>query len=411
MKLKLVFLFLVFAALASACSRIVTRSEGTPSEPIESVSTPAAAQVDPQTASISGWVWHDACDSGKIGQPALGAAPAGCVEDERTLDAYRSGRRLAPEEAPIAAVIVELGTGACPASGLTEMATIATGPSFSFTDLSAGTYCVSIDPQREPNLSILGPGTWISPAVEQGRIQTTVRLAPGEHKSDVNFGWDPQFLPASGESGLRPVAIEHLTVEVGVASPPSYQVFASGTWPDLCAQLAQARQEVVGNRIEITLLATPADPSCPPDYLGVPFGMAIPLNPVELPIGEYTITVNGVTTLFEFDPATNLSARPRTAPLQVDSVEVEIGVGSPIPVSVVVSGNFPNTCAQMGQVSQQLTGDGIEISILTSTPDGQECADDLLPFRTSIPLNVVSLPNGTYTVNVNGVRTSFEWQP
>jgi len=51
-----------------------------------------------------------------------------------------------------------------------------------------------------------------------------------------------------------------------------------------------------------TLLATPADPACPPDYLGLPFGMAIPLNVVELPVGTYTVVANGVSTTFEWTP-------------------------------------------------------------------------------------------------------------
>jgi hypothetical protein len=39
----------------------------------------------------------------------------------------------------------------------------------------------------------------------------------------------------------------------------------------------------------------------------------------------------------------------------------------------------------------------------------EECFRDTLPFRMYVPLNMVSLPNGTYTVNVNSVGTTFQW--
>jgi hypothetical protein len=58
-------------------------------------------------------------------------------------------------------------------------------------------------------------------------------------------------------------------------------------------------QHLEGFEIDIALLATPADPDCPPDYVGLPFRIAIPINVVELPAGSYTATVNGVTTTFD----------------------------------------------------------------------------------------------------------------
>lgn len=39
-------------------------------------------QEDLQTASISGWLQHDLCDSGKDGEPQLTTTPPGCVQDD-----------------------------------------------------------------------------------------------------------------------------------------------------------------------------------------------------------------------------------------------------------------------------------------------------------------------------------------
>jgi hypothetical protein len=97
---------------------------------------------------------------------------------------------------------------------------------------------------------------------------------------------------------LRPISVEEVSVTVGVGSPIPVEMVVAGTWPDLCAQLAEVRQTIDGYKIRVTLLATPADAGCPPDQLGVPFRLAIPLNIIELPDGEYTIEVNGLSTTF-----------------------------------------------------------------------------------------------------------------
>ncbi len=100
---------------------------------------------------------------------------------------------------------------------------------------------------------------------------------------------------------LRPVAVEDVRVEVG--SPIPVDILVSGTWPDLCAQLAEVRQTVRSNAIEISRLTSALDPTCPPDHLGVPFRMAIPINIVELPEGAYRLQVNGLETSFDWPQA------------------------------------------------------------------------------------------------------------
>ena len=154
-----------------------------------------ASEEDPQTAMISGWVWHDQCDSGKDGKPAPVTTPPGCVKDDSSLGLYHADGVFATDEPLIEGVVVTLGEGECPATGLAETSAITTDLSYSFTGLKAGTYCVSIDPQREPTFSILRPGEWTYPVVSQGVIGTTVTVTVGEYRGMVNFGWDYQFQP------------------------------------------------------------------------------------------------------------------------------------------------------------------------------------------------------------------------
>ncbi len=100
--------------------------------------------------------------------------------------------------------------------------------------------------------------------------------------------------------GLREIPVKRVTIDVGVGSPIPVDVFVSGEWPDLCAQLAEIRQTATKNAFEITLMASELDPNCRSDQVGLlPFRIAIPLNVVELPEGTYTVTVNGVSTTLD----------------------------------------------------------------------------------------------------------------
>ena len=166
-----------------------------PGCPLDSGTEADQTREDPGSAMISGWVWHDLCDSGQDGEPAKTETPEGCVEEVSALGNYHADGLMAIREPLIEGAVVMLGEGLCPSTGMAEFSTLTTGLSYSFSGLKAGTYCVSIDPQREPNFTLLRPGQWTFPAIEQGVISTTVTLDPGEYRGMVNFGWDYQFQP------------------------------------------------------------------------------------------------------------------------------------------------------------------------------------------------------------------------
>ena len=99
-------------------------------------------------------------------------------------------------------------------------------------------------------------------------------------------------------------------------------------------------------------------------------------------------------------------------PITVDQVKVEIGVGSPIPVHVIVYGNLPDPCSQVEHT--EIKQDGLNFIItLSATPDVggpavDGCIKESFPFKMGIPLNVVDLPAGSYSVTVNGSRADFK---
>ncbi len=89
----------------------------------------------------------------------------------------------------------------------------------------------------------------------------------------------------------------------------------SGSWPELCAQLASVEQKIAGQQIEISLFATPSNPDCPADQVGIPFRVAVPLNMVEIPFGEYQVVVNGIETTFDWTGSPAVVEEPSTAPV------------------------------------------------------------------------------------------------
>ena len=156
---------------------------------------PAVAEVArPATGSsaIAGHVWHDLCAvpyaSTDIAPPGCIFLPDGGLEANGILD---------PGEGGIGGVTVHLGSGPCPVvDGQTDM-TDASGY-YSFSLLSAGTYCVSIDAADDDNIAVLIPGSWTSPYRWYGPGPIEIELSLGE--ADIqrfnDFGFDYQFLPA-----------------------------------------------------------------------------------------------------------------------------------------------------------------------------------------------------------------------
>ncbi len=99
-------------------------------------------------------------------------------------------------------------------------------------------------------------------------------------------------------------------------------------------------------------------------------------------------------------------------PITVNQVEVEVGVGSPIPVHVLVSGWMPDPCSQVKHTEIKQDGSNFIIT-LSATPDvggpaADGCIKDPMYFKMGIPLNVVDLPAGSYSVTVNGSRADFK---
>jgi hypothetical protein len=140
----------------------------------------------PATGEISGLVWHDLCAPGELGAtPTPGCIPLGG-------GAYGANGIYESGEPGIGGVLIHIGVGNCPSTGLNTAVTSGSG-AYSFVGLSAGTYCVSSDVIE--NASVLIPGGWTYPSSGSETVGHTVTLSAGGTITGINFGFDYQFLP------------------------------------------------------------------------------------------------------------------------------------------------------------------------------------------------------------------------
>lgn len=97
-------------------------------------------------------------------------------------------------------------------------------------------------------------------------------------------------------------------------------------------------------------------------------------------------------------------------PAKVNDIQIVILESFPVQVNVVVHGEFPDSCTEIGKVTTTREDSIFIVTIITRRPSDAVCAQVITPFERVIPLDVVGLKKGIYTVEVNGVRDTFELQ-
>lgn len=94
----------------------------------------------------------------------------------------------------------------------------------------------------------------------------------------------------------------------------------------------------------------------------------------------------------------------------VDSIDITLRESFPVEVDVLVKGNLPDGCTELGDAKQQLLGKTFNINLETRKLKDVDvmCTQALVPFEETIALeNVVGITAGEYTVTVNGVSKTF----
>ncbi|MDB4285515.1 hypothetical protein N9903_01260 [bacterium] len=91
----------------------------------------------------------------------------------------------------------------------------------------------------------------------------------------------------------------------------------------------------------------------------------------------------------------------------VDSIEIVILDGFPGQVMIIARGGLPDSCSEIGSITQRREGNTFMVTIETLRNPDQICAQVIVPFQESISLDIEGLPSDKYFVDVNSVRDSF----
>lgn len=189
----------------------------------EPTATPAATPTPATPGGVTGLVWHDVCAvaGGEGGVPAQ--TSEGCVARG---EGFVANGVYDAEEPFLAGVVVTLNMGTCP--GVSTLATAITDAQgvYQFDNVSPGPYCVFVNALEEPNTTLLAPGEWTAPASSAAPGVAEVTVTAGEITTDVNFGWDYQFLPEL-ELTSAPGCID-LATFVGDVTIPDDTIFQPG---------------------------------------------------------------------------------------------------------------------------------------------------------------------------------------
>jgi inhibitor of cysteine peptidase len=134
--------------------------------------------------------------------------------------------------------------------------------------------------------------------------------------------------------------------------------------------------------------------------LGLPALLSLALLSACSPAGSATLTPEPTPTA----PYTDVM----TKPAQVTSIDLLILESFPVQVHAAVKGDHPDACTSIGTVNQRREGNTFYVEMFAYRPLDMACAQVITPFEHTVALDVVGLPAGTYTVDVNGVTGTFK---
>lgn len=91
----------------------------------------------------------------------------------------------------------------------------------------------------------------------------------------------------------------------------------------------------------------------------------------------------------------------------LEDIEIQLSESLPLQVHVVVKGYLSDGCTKIDRIKQERTDDDFSITITTIRPVDLNCIQVIVPFEKTIPLDVLGLKAGVYTVTVNDMSDTF----
>ncbi len=92
---------------------------------------------------------------------------------------------------------------------------------------------------------------------------------------------------------------------------------------------------------------------------------------------------------------------------EVEQVDILVMETFPLQAAAVVRGALPDACTKIAGVEVARQDNLFTITLRTERLAEAVCAQVLTAFEESVPLDILGLPAGTYTVEANGVQTTF----
>ena len=94
----------------------------------------------------------------------------------------------------------------------------------------------------------------------------------------------------------------------------------------------------------------------------------------------------------------------------VEAVDIVILESFPVQIHAVATGYLPDGCTRVEEESIAIVheDDMFNVSIGTIRPKDMACTEAIVPFEQTVILDVYGLKKGVYTVNINGIESSFE---
>ncbi|WP_406662333.1 hypothetical protein V7O66_06415 [Methanolobus sp. ZRKC3] len=94
----------------------------------------------------------------------------------------------------------------------------------------------------------------------------------------------------------------------------------------------------------------------------------------------------------------------------VEDVEILILESFPVQIHAVATGYLPDGCTEIddGSIEIELNDNTFDVTIETIRPKDMACTEAIVPFEQKVVLDVYGLEKGVYTVNINGIESSFE---
>jgi hypothetical protein len=224
--------------------------------------------------------------------------------------------------------------------------------------------------------------------------------------------------PVMGEppavEGGEGVFIDSVEILLMESWPLQARALVRGSLADGCTTIEQivVAREGEGNRFEITFV-TYRDPDAMCAMALVPFEESVELLIDGLPAGSYTVESHGVSAEFELSAdnvAVDEPAVESGEGLYIDELVVMLMESLPATGAVIVRGNLADGCTQIVDMLLEIREESnlFKLTIGTYRDPEAMCTMALVPVEEVISLPIEGLPAGTYTVEVNGMTTTFE---